>query len=178
MLSTEQLYTAYHSELRLFIRSKVKDMDIANDLLQEVFLKVHTKLHQLRQKDKVRSWLFRISRNVVNEYYRNRPAFVSLPPFEIASGEQSGSVNAELLNCLLPLLGKLPLRFREAITRVDLEGDSQLELAESTGISHSGARSRVQRGRTLLKAALEKCCGISNSGQGCENTNIGLCHTT
>jgi RNA polymerase sigma-70 factor (ECF subfamily) len=58
------------------------------------------------------------------------------------------------------LLGELPATAREALTRVDLEGQTQHAAAADVGISVSGMKSRVQRGRRQLRDLLERCCQV------------------
>jgi RNA polymerase sigma-70 factor, ECF subfamily len=67
-------------------------------------------------------------------------------------------VLGEISPCLRPMLNYLPEKYREAVRFADLEGMTQIELANRLGLSLSGAKSRVQRGREQLKALLMECC--------------------
>ena len=71
-MTTQQIWTKYHEDIRSFIFSMVKDEQITYDLLQETFIKVHTKLNTLQQQDKLKSWLFSIARYTVLDYFRER----------------------------------------------------------------------------------------------------------
>lgn len=72
----------------------------------------------------------------------------------------------ELATYIVPLVAMLPSPYREAITLTELEGLTQQEAAEMVGISLSGMKSRVQRGRRLLRQALDECCEIALDARG------------
>ncbi len=66
----------------------------------------------------------------------------------------------ELARCIRPLLQRLPEPYRNAVARTDLDGASQQQAAVEAGISLSGMKSRIQRGRAKLKEALLDCCSV------------------
>jgi RNA polymerase sigma-70 factor (ECF subfamily) len=74
--------------------------------------------------------------------------------------EDLGQLRAELAGCLRPMIERLPEEYRQAVVLVDLEGLGQREAAVQLGLSLSGMKSRVQRGRRQLKGMLEACCAI------------------
>ena len=74
------------------------------------------------------------------------------------------SPDADFASCVLPLINKLPDKYREAIEFVDLGNGRQTSLAEQAGLSVSAAKSRVQRGRKLLKDLILRCCRIELDG--------------
>lgn len=73
---------------------------------------------------------------------------------------EQGAVIEELSACLRPMTQHLPPHYRDAIMLVELEGVTHREAATRHGISISGMKSRVQRGRQMLKRALEDCCQV------------------
>ena len=64
------------------------------------------------------------------------------------------------------MIGELPDSYREAVQLSEVEGLSQREVADRIGLSLSGAKSRIQRGRGMLKDALERCCRFEFDGRG------------
>jgi RNA polymerase sigma-70 factor (ECF subfamily) len=72
----------------------------------------------------------------------------------------------ELAGCMRPLVQQLPAAYREALTLVELEGVPQVDLASRLGVSVSGMKSRVQRGRSMLRDSLLACCEVSRSATG------------
>ncbi len=70
LMTTNLICTQFHDDVKSFIFSKIKDGQITNDLLQETFIKVHTKLHTLKDDTKLKSWLFSIARHTVIDFFR------------------------------------------------------------------------------------------------------------
>ncbi len=134
---------------------------MVDDLLQDVFVKIHSRIDTLQQEAKLESWLYQITRNTIIDHYRSQRAAQELPDW-IAQPqpEQEELVREELAACLEPMIRELPDKYRKAVWMSVFENKTQQEVAEQAGISLSGAKSRVQRGRGLLKAMLCDCCQI------------------
>ncbi len=79
MNTSEKIWLEYHSRLRAFIATKISDAAARDDILQEVFLKMHTGLASLKERTKLKSWLYQITRNAVIEYFRAHKPTVELP---------------------------------------------------------------------------------------------------
>lgn len=152
-----------NDQLKNYVYSKVKDWGDTRDLLQEIFLKVYTKIESLRNRDKLIPWIFSIARNEVNAFFRARSKSKPMP---IAEEEEIFNYNEHFKDCLMGFVDRLPSKYREALVLIELEGLSQKELAERLGISYSGAKSRVQRGREKLKELFTDCCDIEHDAYG------------
>lgn len=148
--------------LRSFIRKRVEDSYDAEDVLQDVLFKVHRNLSQLENMANLAPWIYQIARNSIIDYYRSRK--VTLPVSELpeflTNEESSENVNSEIITCLKPMLDQLPEKYRQALILAYIEGFTQKEVAERLGLSISGAKSRVQRGRQKLKEMLLDCCSL------------------
>ena len=152
MNASEKVWQAYHLKLRAFIQGKVIDDAASDDILQIVFLKAHSGLASLKDKRKLNSWLYQIARNAITDYFRSQKSVVEIPEWlPQPEADTAEKVYQELSECLRSMIQLLPGKYREAIVLSELEGLTQKEVAKLQGISHSGAKSRVQRGRTLLK---------------------------
>lgn len=164
------MWEQVHKGLRAFILKRVSNNAEADDILQEVFLRVHQHLDQLQAPDRLLSWIFQITRHVIIDHYRSserrRESSVGLAAdLEGAASSDwletmPNEVRMELSGCLRPMLEKLPLKYREAVNLVELEGLTNKEAASRLGISVAGMKSRVQRGRRHLKKMLDDCCLI------------------
>lgn len=168
------------SKLRGYIRTRVNDHAAAEDILQDVFLKALTREHQLRSNQKVEGWLFFIARNAVIDYYRKTKASEELPEDLMSEVVYPALENAEpLREAFKQMLFNLPEPYREALVLTEFEGLTQKQLAEKLGISLSGAKSRVQRGREKLKEALLECCRFEFDRRGkvieCEPKQADCC---
>lgn len=161
MNTSEKIWHEYHSRLRSFIKSRIIDNTATDDILQNVFLKMHTGLASLKDETKLKSWLYQIARNAIIDYFRSQKPTVEIPEWlpqpETDPGER---VTQELSKCLQPMIQLLPENYREAVMLSELQGLTQKEVAQVQGTSLSGAKSRVQRGRALLKEMLANCCRL------------------
>lgn len=168
-VTTERVWELLSARLGSFIRSRVRDEQTADDLLQETFLRIHRKLGTLDDEQRLFPWVFQIARNLIADHYRSRPAALPLtePPAEDAEPEPSSSNCNEVVAGWIPAaIDHLPERYREAVRLYEMEGLSQREVADRLGLSLSGAKSRVQRGRKQLKATLEQCCSFELDRRG------------
>lgn len=158
MKATENIWHEYHMKLASFIRSKVAE-DMADDLLQDVFIKIHARIDSLKEDAKLESWLYQITRNTIIDHYRSKRTTEELPDWiEQPQPEEEEIIRKELSLCLEPMVKELPNKYRKAVQMSEIENKTQQEVAELEGISLSAAKSRVQRGRALLKTILHDCC--------------------
>jgi len=164
---TEKIWREYHSKLYAFVVKRVEDHAVADDIVQDVFLKIHSQIDSLKEETKLESWLYQISRNAVIDYYRTRKPSEVLPEW-LAQTETDASVQArrELGACLQPMIEQLPAHYRDALVLSELEGKTQKEVSIEQGISLSGAKSRIQRGRALLQGLMFECCQFEFDSKG------------
>ncbi|MHB8599284.1 MAG: RNA polymerase sigma factor SigZ [Ktedonobacteraceae bacterium] len=163
IITTENVWDTFNVNLKQFILKRVASEDNAEDILQEVFVKIHTRIHTLRDEEKLPGWIYQIARNAIYDYYRSQRdtlALQALPnaPDFIAEEMFGDSAIEELLPCIREMVERLPVEYRQALILTEYERLSQKELAERLGISYSGAKSRVQRAREKLKKMLLDCC--------------------
>ncbi|MDO8989697.1 MAG: RNA polymerase sigma factor SigZ [Sideroxyarcus sp.] len=161
MTPITNLWQEYRSRLRNYIAKRVREREAVDDILQEVFLKVNANLHTVRSSGSIPAWLFRIAANAIADHYRSHKQWEALPDDdELATPEKERDYIAELATCLQPLIADLPETYRTALVLSEIEGFPQKEVALRLGISLSGAKSRVQRGREKLRLRLLECCAI------------------
>ena len=151
----------HKDQLYRYITKHVDQPDVVDDILQDVYLKAHLNLQQLKSIGSISGWLYRIAHNAIMDYYRRHRAFDELPD-EIAAEEPDDQLQAhqEVATCLKPLIDQLPELYRVPLQMSEIEGLPQKHVAEHLGISLSGAKSRIQRGRTKLRDSLIECCNI------------------
>jgi RNA polymerase sigma-70 factor (ECF subfamily) len=156
-IGSEQLWETFSVPLQQFIQRRVRDPHSAEDILQDVFLKIHLRIGTLHQHDRVAAWIYQVARNAIADYYRAQRPITGLPETLVMHAELPGDdVVGELLPCVAAMVDALPDIYREALRLTEYEGLSQKELSEQLGISFSGAKSRVQRAK--LKQQLLGCC--------------------
>jgi RNA polymerase sigma-70 factor (ECF subfamily) len=174
MNDANEIWREVHQGLRAFIAKRVVDEAAAEDLSQEVFVRMQRGLSGLKKESRLVPWIYQIARHAIIDYYRARARqperpiglasdLESLHPasLPVESSEGSGQLRRELAGCLRPMIERLSEDYRQAVTLVDLEGLAQQEAAAQLGLSLSGMKSRVQRGRRQLQDMLEACCVIT-----------------
>lgn len=161
----DDLWYKYRKSLRSYVARRVQDAAAVDDILQVVFLKAHENLHMLKSKDSIAAWIYRIAANVVADHYRGQKYDEDLPE-EIEAPEQERDYVGELAECMQPLISALPEKYRIALTLSEINGLSQKDVAIRLGISLSGAKSRIQRGREKLRELLQDCCEIETGPTG------------
>lgn len=153
-----------------FIRRRVADRAIAEDMVQEVLLKLWAALPTLEDDQRLRPFAYRIARNAIADHYRARQRLDPLDDEDLpAFGDDADpdeNDNALVGAWLRGFIDLLPTEKREAVWLADVEGLKQREVAERLGLSLSGAKSRVQRGRAELRDLLEACCRVETDRRG------------
>ncbi|MCY1720694.1 RNA polymerase sigma factor SigZ [Prolixibacteraceae bacterium Z1-6] len=155
----ESVWNEYYDQLLRFIRKRVPDKATAEDLLQNVFLKMLTHIDSLKDSTKIKSWLFQITRNAIADHFRKAKKTENIPVvLSEENNELSDDVMEEVESWVAPFINNLPAKYREALLLSELKGMSQKEMALYLGITYSAAKTRVHRGRLLLKQELTECC--------------------
>jgi RNA polymerase sigma-70 factor (ECF subfamily) len=160
------IYKEFHSELLRYVKSKVRSREDAEDILQNVFIKISSNLNKLTEDVKIKSWLFTITRNTIIDYYRT-----NANKKKVAIGEQlfesdDPDPTKGLDQCINSMISLLPEEYRMIIIDSEITGIKQKDLADKYGIAYPSMRSRVQRGRDRLKQLFYNCCHIETDKLG------------
>jgi RNA polymerase sigma-70 factor (ECF subfamily) len=157
------------ARVRRYVGSRVNDPHAADDITQDVMLKVQSYLGSLPPEDKLPAWVMAVARNAVIDHYRAkavREAAGRDVPEPVADVRDDPSAPRDLAACLGRMVGHLPEPYRTALRLADLEGLSQQEIADREGMSLSGAKSRVQRARQQLGEMIRDCCRVERDARG------------
>jgi RNA polymerase sigma-70 factor (ECF subfamily) len=177
-VDVETIWAEVGTSLERFVRRHIADLHAAEDVVAEVLLRIHQHLGTVDDHERVTGWVFRIARNAITDHYRRTArrrndhldgdTVESLAGEDTADGwlEDQGAVVAELASCIRPLVDALPADYRRALVLTDLEGRTQAEAARIEGVSVSGMKSRVQRGRRLFTALVRNCCEVTTDSRG------------
>jgi RNA polymerase sigma-70 factor, ECF subfamily len=162
----EHIWHEFAGKLGRFIRARVADPATAEDILQDVFVKIQERLGQLEDPARLAGWIHLITRNAIIDHYRTRKHLVELPETLPAEPDTPDDELEELKAAFRRMIYSLPEPYRDALVLTEFDGLSQQELAHRLGLSLSGAKSRVQRGRAQLKRMLEDCCTFEFDRRG------------
>jgi RNA polymerase sigma-70 factor (ECF subfamily) len=178
------VYRELEERLRPFVARRVSRPDDVDDVVQDVFLRMQRSLRDLRDEQRFGPWVYQVARSAIAEHRRARARHPlasgeAAPAAEISPEEDDCVVEQELATYVAPFVATLPSPYREALTLTELEGLTQHEAADMLGITLSGMKSRVQRGREKLRALLEDCCEIALDARGrvigCEPRDPDCC---
>ena len=169
--ATRGAWRDLEAKLRPFVARRVRSEADVDDVVQDVFLRMQRGLGALRDEERFGPWVYRVARSAIVDH--QRVAAKHRPVADARSVEEPGAVDdddlaveQELASYIAPFVAMLPSPYREALTLTELEGLTHKQAAEMLGLSVSGMKSRVQRGRVQLRKALEDCCHIALDARG------------
>jgi RNA polymerase sigma-70 factor (ECF subfamily) len=166
----------FRKRLLGFIRKRVRSDADAEDIVQDVLTKLVT---SAPSSEAIHSWLFKVARNSIIDRSRKRTEVQAPAVLNIIAEEPEADAQLEVAKCLCPMISVLSTEDKLALERVDMRGESQTEVALELGISTSGMKSRVQRARNRLRAAVEQCCEVVRDSRGspaqCEKRSDADC---
>jgi len=152
----------YQERIFALVYGIVRDAHEVEDVAQEVFLKVFTRIAAFDGRSKFYTWLYRVAVNAAKDHVKKRarrPAVAldeadALP--SAAEGPAAGAARGEDRRIVRAAIDALPLRYREVLALRELEGLSYDEIAQVLGISIGTVESRLHRARARLKRRLER----------------------
>jgi len=154
----ETIWRENHDQLLTFINKRIKNKEESEDILQEVFIKILSKIGTLKDSSKLQAWVYQMTRNTIIDFIRKK----KFQEMEAEIKDIEDETNENAMNEATGWIGKyvdaLPENYREAVVLYEMKGLSQKEIADRLGISYTNARSRIQRGRQLIKKKLTDCC--------------------
>jgi RNA polymerase sigma-70 factor, ECF subfamily len=161
-----EIYDQYYQRVRKFILHTVRNDWVADDLVQETFIKINHNLGNLRDAARLQAWIFRIAHNICRDYFRRQGKNPNLGLDEI-SGEPAAAKapttqkeleQGQMRQCVFGLVNFLPESLRSVIILSDISEFSQREIAEILGLTLENVKIRLHRARKKLKALLEEHC--------------------
>jgi RNA polymerase sigma-70 factor, ECF subfamily len=167
------IWEEFHRRLRGYIARRVADRAAAEDILQDVMLRIHRHAAELEQTEAIGAWIHQIARNAIIDHYRRAPVrrerAAGIEPLgdDAAAPEPArADLRRELAACVGPLIERLPPHDRKALALIEFDGLTHADAAARLGLSTSGMKSRVQRARGRLRSLLVDCCEIALDRRG------------
>ncbi|MBG6130705.1 RNA polymerase sigma-70 factor (ECF subfamily) [Aquimarina sp. EL_43] len=162
----ENIWEEHKKPLLNFIKTRVDDNNIGEDIVQDVGIKLHTALYKNQEINNYKSWLFQVARNTIADYYRKNkiPTTIIKDQPEIAETSMSGTCVCDLSGFVIQ--NYLPKQYADALYLSDIEQKPQKEIAKILDLSLTATKSRIQRGRKKLKELVTDCIEISYNNKG------------
>src|SRR5689334_14553936 len=173
--ATTQVWTEFHAGLERFLAQRINDATDVQDVLQSLFLRLHRGLAGGTVPTQLRAWVYESARHAVVDFYRAKGRRREAPIGTMEDVDalvsesqvtESSIEEPSLATCVPHFLRQLPATFREALETTAMHGVAQREAATRVGLSESGMKARVQRGRKRLKQALLDCCEVTLDPRG------------
>jgi len=166
-----------HRRFLAFLERRVGSREVAEDILQDAFVRGLERAETVRNGDSIIPWFYRLLRNALVDHYRRRGAE------ERALAEVAGRgddvepgpdehLQEEICVCVANLVKTLKPEYAQAITRVDLEGGTVAALAKEAGITPNNAAVRLHRAHQALRRQLALSCGTCAT-HGCLDCHCG-----
>lgn len=163
-MTTHQVWKKYSDDVKRFIISKVKNKTVADDILQDTFIKIHTKLHTLKDITKLKPWIFTIARNSILDYFKSTNKTIEIANFE-SETEIEETIHTEK-DCLRGILKNLPKKYRDPLFLSDIKGMKQVDVAKQLKQTLPTTKSQIQRARKLIAQGFMDCCGFVMNDKG------------
>lgn len=150
----------YKTTLMKLVTNRISDEDLAKDIVQEVFVKLTIAIRAKKEIQNLQSWLFQVTRNTINDHFRSY-----YKTHNILLANKHPEVDVEVNGCVCDLTGfviqnYLPEKYGTPLYLSDIENVPQKAIAKSLNLGLSATKSRIQRGRKLLRELILKCIDI------------------
>jgi RNA polymerase sigma-70 factor, ECF subfamily len=159
-----ELYDQFYQRVRKFILASVKNESVADDLIQETFIKIQENLDSLRDPAKISSWIFRIAYHLCQDHFRTlkksssheeiHDGLVNLQETPVQKKLEQG----EMSRCVQDQLNLLSESQRSVIIFADVMDFSHQEIADILDLTVENVKVRLHRARKKFKAILEEKC--------------------
>lgn len=163
-MNTNEVWTNYSEDLKRFILSKVKEEATSEDILQDAFIRIHSKLSTLKEPSKLKSWVFTIARNTMYDYFKSKGKSITFDNIDIEFEEESNEHTER--DCLPGIIKNLPKKYRTPLFLYDIKGVKQQEIAKQLNLPLPTVKSQIQRGRKLIAKGFMDCCGYTINENG------------
>jgi len=163
--TVERAWQEYQRKLYSFIRTRVDTSEDAEDILNDVFASLIRKTGDNETPDNIASWLYRVTKNRIVDYYRAKIRFEELPE-DLASESADTNIIGQLSSCILPMIQALPDTYQQPLILSEVEGKKYQEVADELGLTLSAVKSRILRGREKLHKSIVACCSLYRDNAG------------
>ena len=161
----------FYEFLKAYIIKKTNDINLAEDIVQEVMLKLVESHKKSIKVNNIKAWLFQVTRNTIADYYKD---YYNKNKIEFNFNEdwKEHSISSENISTILesdfiiPMIGLLPEKYAKPLHLSDIENIPQKEIALQLNLGLSATKMRIQRGREKLKSLFIECCDIQYDKSG------------
>lgn len=168
MYTSTEISQKYYTIIKAFVNKQIQNKEDRDDIVQNVFMKIHEKINTIKDEEKIKSWVYKTAQNSIFDYYRskNNITNIDFENFENNDFKEIDNPIKPMEACLNPFINKLPLIYKQAIELSEIQGLKLQTIADQLNTSLSTIKSRVQRAKTLIKKSYIDCCSFSIDEHG------------
>lgn len=164
--SIDEVIREFYDYLKHFILKKVQNETVAEDIVQEVAIKLVESHHKNADIGNIKAWLFQVARNTIYDHLKKNKNAFDIDDENMLRSEESTEFELSVYDYIVPMIQFLPKKYAEPLYWSDLDKLSQIEIAKKLNLSHSAAKMRVQRARVKLRELFIECCDIEYDSKG------------
>ncbi|MCF2876526.1 MULTISPECIES: sigma-70 family RNA polymerase sigma factor [unclassified Tenacibaculum] len=157
----------FYNFLKAYVLGKVKNKQVAEDIVQEVMIKLVEAHHKSPQVDNIKAWLFQVSRNTIFDYFKKHNIEANFDnDWKIESDDSNENSKVIVADYIIPMIEMLPSTYAVALKMSDIDNIPQKNIATKLGLGLSATKMRIQRARIKLKELFIECCDIEYDKNG------------
>ncbi|MBC8441800.1 MAG: sigma-70 family RNA polymerase sigma factor [Deltaproteobacteria bacterium] len=165
-MDLQTIYDTYYDRMISYIRGKINDPHLTEDICQDVFLKIQSNLDKLNDETKLETWIFKIAKFTVIDFYRSKKS-EPLPDLVKSDAQiEKNMAVAQGIDAINAIIDTLPDKYARVLKLFKLKELTAREIASETGLSLSAVKSRLLRGKAMLNEKLKTCCNVQYSADG------------
>lgn len=164
-MNFEETVNTFSKTLRRYIVYATNNSSFVDDILQDVFIKLYQNVDSLKSSEKVKSWLYSVTKNTIIDYYRKEKKTEILQD-DLYVQKHELSCYDEIGECILGLLLNTQDEYVQIIKLYEYKGLTAQEIANILNLPLPTVKSKINRGRKKLKQTLLECCEFENDKNG------------
>ena len=166
-----------HRRFLAFLERRVGSRDVAEDILQDAFVKSLDRAESLPSDEAIIPWFYRVLRNAIVDHYRHsgaeeRALAHVAGTAETAESPRDEELHRQICECVAELVETLKPEYRAVIRRVDLENVPVVQYAKEAGITPGNAGVRLHRAHAALRKQIAMSCNVC-ADHGCLDCHCG-----
>lgn len=161
----EHAWLRYQQQLLSFVRTKIDNREDAEELVNDVFLKLTKMANKNAMPQHISGWLYQVTKNHIVDYYRTKNNRLPIPD-DLLDAEEETTIIQQLSHCLLPMIKDLPDRYQHPLRLSEIEGKKYKQVATVLDLTIPAVKSRILRGRKKLLKSMTNCCTLYQNDRG------------
>ena len=180
MSNFDELWSGFNEKLFRYIESQVKNPYDAEDILQDVFVKIFRGIGQLENQEAIKPWIYRVTKNTIIDFYKKKKDVSVAPEVLYLVEEETGdadNMNEDIYKCIESMLFQIPDKYQAVYEMHKKKEMKHREIAEELDISVSASKVRLKRAKDMFREKLLECCDfeVDNYGNIIDYEEKGKC---